>query len=420
MISHKSKSKKFSLDELVFSALSQLQVLKYDQRSIRRYQTVWRKLITFAQQQGYKGKLREQLILDFLAHYDIDSQSPVQSHKGWRRHAEYGLTLLWHYARFGYFERGKVHIAKLCIPATMQKSVSGYKKYCEEQRHLSAGTVNECIRQIGLFLDFLGKRGVKTFSHIRPEDLSDFVYSLSRYTQKTVASTISYIRVYLRYLFAQGQLKQPLSESLPSVCFPQRATIPSVWDKELIAQLLDKVDRHSPRGKRDYAILLLACRLGLRSSDIRALKLDHIDWAAETIRFVQVKTGSFLCLPLTDEVGNALIEYIKAVRPKTQHREVFLSLRPPCKPFKQNSHLYHIVRYWRELAGIHFRCPQRQGLHSLRHTLATHLLEDNTPFAVIADILGHASMASTMIYAKASIETLRQVALSLPEVEHVS
>jgi hypothetical protein len=96
MSSHAPKSKKLSLDDLIFSALSQLQVLQYNQRSIRRYQTVWRKLITFAQQQGYKVKLREQLILDFLAHHEINSQFPTQSYEGWKRHAKYGLTLLWH------------------------------------------------------------------------------------------------------------------------------------------------------------------------------------------------------------------------------------------------------------------------------------------------------------------------------------
>jgi len=417
---HIPKSKKLSLDELVFSALSQLQVLQYNQRSIRRYQTVWRKLVTFAQQQGYKGKLREQLILDFLAHHEIDSQLPIQSYEGWKRHAEYGLTLLWHYARFGYFERGKANLAKLCIPTAMQKSLHDYKRYCEEERYLSPDTVNEYIRQVGLFLDFLGKRDVNNFNQIRPEDLSDFVYSLSRYRRKTVAVAVCCVRLYLRFLFYKRQLIQDLSGSLPGVCFPERATIPSVWDKELLTQLLDRIDRHSPRGKRDYAILLLACRLGVRSSDIRALTLDHIDWAAETITFTQVKTGMALRLPLTNEVGNALIDYIKSARPKTHYREVFLSLRPPLKPFSKTSHFYHIVTYWRELAGIHFRSPQRQGLHSLRHTLATHLLEDNTPFSVIADILGHASMTSTMIYAKASIETLRQVALSIQEVEHAN
>lgn len=418
MSSHPPKSKKLSLDELVFGALSHLQVLEYDPRSIRRYQTVWRKLIKFAQQQGYKGKLREQLILDFLAHHEIDDQLPTQSLAGWKKHAEYGLKLLWHYARYGYFERVNQYAAKLSIPDSMQKSLHDYKSYCEEERHLSPGTFNEYIRQIGMFLDFLGKRDVNHFHQIRPEDLSDYVYSLSRYRQKTVALTVSSVRCYLRFLFYKGQLIHDLSESLPGVCFPEGATIPSVWDKELLTQLLDKIDRHSPRGKRDYAIVLLACRLGVRSSDIRALTLDHIDWASETITFNQVKTGMPLRLPLTDEVGNALIDYIQSVRPKTHYREVFLRLTPPVKPFSKTANLHQIVSYWRELAGIQFKSPQKHGLHSLRHSLATYMLEDDVPFSVIADILGHASMSSTMIYAKASVESLRQVALSIQEVGH--
>lgn len=213
------KLEKLSLDELVFGALSQLQVLQYNQRSIRRYQTVWRKLVTFAQQQGYKGKLREQLILDFLAHHEINSQLPIQSYEGWKKHAEYGLTLLWQYARFGYFERVKLYASKLSIPDSMQKSLHDYKRYCEEERYLSPFTVNEYIRQVGFFLDFLGKRDVYSFNQIRPEDLSDFVYSLSRYRRKTVASIVSCLRVYLRFLFYKRRLNQDLSGSLPGV-FP--------------------------------------------------------------------------------------------------------------------------------------------------------------------------------------------------------
>ena len=182
-------------------------------------------------------------------------------------------------------------------------------------------------------------------------------------------------------------------------------------------QLLNAVDRSSPRGKRDYAILLLACRLGLRMSDIRSLTLDHINWETETISITQVKTKNPLCLPLTNEVGNALIDCIKFGRPETNYREIFLRLTSPFTPFSDHS-LYAIVTYWRELAGIQFRRKQHQGLQSLRHSLATYLLENNTPFPVIADILGHASMSTTLIYAKASVESLREVALSITEVCH--
>src|SRR5690606_38524936 len=197
---HISKCQKLSLDELVFGALSQLQVHKYDQRSIRRCQTVWREMITFAQRQGDKGKLREQLILDFLAHHEISARVPAASLQGWKKHAEHALKLLWHYARFGYFERTKQHAAKLRIPGAMQKSLRDYKKYCVEERYLSPDTVNEYVRQVGIFLDFLGKRDVDNFSRIRAEDLSDFVCSRSHYGRKTIALIVSNVRQYLRFL----------------------------------------------------------------------------------------------------------------------------------------------------------------------------------------------------------------------------
>lgn len=419
MSPHRSKVKKLPLDELVFSALSQLQVLQYNPRSIRRYQTVWRKLLSYAQQHNFKGKLREQLIVDFLAHHDVDPQLPVGANKGWKLHAEYALLLLWNYVRYGYFERGKQDIRRLNVPAAMRKSLQGYKTYCEGERHLRPITVEQHLREVVGFLDFLSKRDVTHLSQIGPEDLSDFVYSLSHYRRKTVAVTVSYVRGYLQYLFYKGKLSRDLSDCVPGVYFPDKGTIPSVWDKELLAQLLEKIDRRSPRGKRDYALILLAARLGLRSTDIKNLTLDQIDWAAETITFNQSKSEMLVQLPLTDEVGAALIDYLKHVRPNSRYREVFLKLQPPIKPFSQTNHLYNIIRYWRSVAGIRFRSPQKHGLHSLRHTLATQLLEDDVPFSLIANILGHASMNSTMIYAKASIESLREVALSIPEVEDV-
>ena len=419
MTSKMYHTKNVSLDDLVFNALCQLQHLNYYQRSIRRYQTVWKKLIAFAKTTKYRGKLREQLIVDFLKYHDINDALPTDHYKGWKRHAVYSLTILWHYARFGYFERGRTVDKNLDIPAVMHRSLNDYKKYCKEIRHLSPQTIPEYMLCIGKFLTFLSKRGITKFNDVRCVDLSDFVYTLSHYKQKTVASIVSSVRVYLKFLFKEGKLRTDISEGLPNVCFPDRKRIPSVWDIELITQLLNKIDRASPRGKRDYAILILACRLGLRSSDIRQLKLDAIDWDSETISIIQNKTRTPLTLPLTDEVGNALIDYIRSARPFTDYREIFLRLRPPIKPFSEDSHLHHIVRYWREIAGIHFRSKQRGGLHSLRHSLATHLLELDTPFSVISGILGHASMSSTMIYTKTSVEMLRQVALSSKEVDHV-
>jgi len=205
---------------------------------------------------------------------------------------------------------------------------------------------------------------------------------------------------------------------VPKIRFPRDARIPSVWAHELVVRLLEALDRSSAKGKRDYAILLLACRLGLRVGDIRTLKLDQLHWEDSTIEITQSKTSTPLRLPLTSEVGEALIDYLKSGRPQTAHREVFLKVNPPFDPFVGNN-LHHIVTYWRLLAGVRFRTPQRRGIHSLRHTLATRLLEKGTAFTTIAEILGHTSLESTRIYAKADVEALRSVALDPEEVNHV-
>jgi integrase len=122
-----------------------------------------------------------------------------------------------------------------------------------------------------------------------------------------------------------------------------------------------------------------------------------------------------LQLLLTEEVGEALIDYLRAARPQTDHREVFLKLNPPFAPFSETNNLYHIVTHWRELAGNEFRSKRRHGLHSLRHTLATELLRAETPFHIISEILGHATTATTLIYAKADVEALRGAALDTEE-----
>src|SRR2546430_10584100 len=172
----------------------------------------------------------------------------------------------------------------------------------------------------------------------------------------------------------RGIPQKDLSAELPTVRVPRDATIPSVWDQELIVRLLGAVDRSSAKGKRDYAILLLACRLGFRAGDIRTLKLDNLRWAESTIEITQAKTSTPLTLPLTSEVGEALIDYLKSGRPQTTHREVFLKVNPPFDPFRENNHLHHIVKYWRLLARITFRSEEHTSELQSQSNLVCRLL----------------------------------------------
>jgi integrase len=229
-----------------------------------------------------------------------------------------------------------------------------------------------------------------------------------------VARIIADVRSFLRFLMLRGIVQTDLSGALPTVRVPREAHIPSGWAPDLLVKLLGGMDRRSAKGKRDDAIILLACRLGLRVGAIRALKLDDLPWADATLELTQSKTNTPLLLPLTEEVGAALIDYLRSGRPKTSYREVFLTLTSPVAPFSPTN-LYHIVAYWRHLAGSTFPTPPRRGLHALRHTLATQLLQAQTPLHTIGDIPGHGSVESTRLAAKADVEALRSVALELEE-----
>lgn len=330
----------------------------------------------------------------------------------------YDVKVLGDFSRDGRIVPFDTVMLKADVPSAMKKPLGDYERYCTERLHLRPNTLTARTRDIALFLHFLRSRNIRSLQEVQPDDVAAFVVSRPHVPPSTVGRCVSSVRLFLEFLAMRGAVREDLSRALPSVRVTPGATIPSAWDPELLVKLLEVVDRSSPKGKRDYAILLLAARLGLRTGDIRKLRIDDLDWEAATVDITQSKTGAALRLPLSEEVGEALIDYLRFARPETEHREVFLKLSAPFQPFTDNDHLYNIVARWRYAAKIDFRRPQRQGLHSLRHTLATQLLRAETPIHVISEILGHATTGSTLIYAKADTEGLRSVALDPEETRH--
>lgn len=416
---HCRSSENLRLERLVADALGEIERLGYDRKSRYRYRTTWEHLIEFSRGKELGDEFSADLAARFLQEYGVRDDQAVGPSVGWRRHVECGVKVLADFAKKGRLERARTKIQATQLHPTMQKTLHDYEQYCKDRLYLRPTTLCRGMTNLTIFLDFLHSRKERTLDQIQAVDLSEFVSCRDHLNPKTIAVIVSDVRSFLRFLTMRGILQKDLSAELPKIRVPRDATIPSVWDQELLVRLLGAVDRSSPKGKRDYAILLLACRLGLRTGDIRTLKLDDLRWEDSTIEITQAKTCTPLTLPLTNEVGEALIDYLKSGRPQTTHREVFLKVKPPFDPFTGNN-LHHIVTYWRLLSGITFRSSQKRGIHSLRHTLATRLLEKGTPLTTIAEILGHTSLESTRIYAKADVEALRGVALDPEEVNHAN
>jgi len=422
-------SRNISLESLVNDALGEIKRLGYSRRSGNRYRAIWEHLIEYSCRKRLGHQFSGELVARFLEEYRLTGGEIDMSGQGWRKHVVWGVSVLADFAENGRIERAFTDMEAIHLVPSMQNTLSDYVQYCKNRLQLRPGTLHERTIELTIFLNYLHSRKARTLDHIQSTDLTDFISCRAnlplvgkirrdRWLQPiTVARIVSDMRSFLGFLTMRGILQKDLSADLPSIRIARGAKIPSVWEQELVIRLLGAVDRSSAKGKRDYAILLLACRLGMRVGDIRTLKLDQINWDDMTIEVAQSKTGTPLRLPLTDEVGEALIDYLKSGRPQTEHREVFLKVNPPFDPFTGNN-LHHIITYWRLLAGIRFRSPQKRGMHSLRHTLATRLLEKETPLTTIAEILGHTSLESTRIYAKADVEALRKVALDPEEVNH--
>jgi site-specific recombinase XerD len=273
----------------------------------------------------------------------------------------------------------------------------------------AASTVRSYATVAGEFLAFTDTRGGLTGLDARVIDA--FVATLAGYQAKTVEHKLCALRSLLRFAAGESLADVAVLEAVPAAKSTRQAKIPSVWDPADVAKILAAVDRGNPCGKRDYAIILLITRLGLRGVDVKRLRFADFDWPGNQLSIVQAKTGRPVQLPLLKDVGWALIDYVQHGRPACDCPQVFVRHTAPIGPFSDQDHLHQILTKHARAAHVAVGEERRHGMHSLRHTLATRLLEEGTPVEQIADILGHQQVASTGVYLKSSLGLLAQCAL---------
>jgi integrase len=261
----------------------------------------------------------------------------------------------------------------------------------------------------GEFLGFTASRG--GLAALDGAVIGAFVATLAGYAPKTVEHKLCAVRSLLRFAVDGGLTDRRVLEAVPAARSSRQARVPSVWEAADVAKVLEAIDRGNPSGKRDFAIVLLICRLGLRAVDVKRLRFADLDWPGNRVSVVQAKTGRRVWLPLLKDVGWAIIDYVRDGRPHSDCPEVFLRHTAPIGPFSDQDHLHQILVKHARVARVLLSEQRRRGMHSLRHTLATRLMEDGTPVEQIADILGHQSVESTGVYLKSSLGLLARCAL---------
>lgn len=290
--------------------------------------------------------------------------------------------------------------------------VVGYQGFLEKVRGLSVETVKNHSATVSEFLAFVGyDDNSGCLAELDHRDIARFLQRLAeRHCRASLQHDVARLRSFLRFLAAHEVIEPGLDAQVDTARVYRGEQLPRALPWQSVRALVRCIDRSTPMGRRDYAMLLLVTTYGLRSGEVVGLRLEDVQWRANRLRIRRPKVHTPLVLPLTSEVGTALLEYLRNGRPELPYREVFLRVRTPIAPLKRTA-LTQALRSWLRRSDLQIPFT---GAHCLRHSLAIHLLRQGTSLKAIGDLLGHRSAESTCVYLRLHIEDLRAVALPLP------
>jgi integrase/recombinase XerD len=307
-------------------------------------------------------------------------------------------------------EIGAVGVSTVASPICEPAPLIGFREWMHRQRGTCAATLDNYTLPIRTLLTRLGE----DLSRLDARTLRQFVIEGSQTCGWSAAKKrTTALRMFLRYLIAEGKCPSELEGAVPTLAHWHLSALPRYLPENDVERLIASCDPASPVGRRDRVILLLLARLGLRAGDIVQLQLDDIDWKGSRI-VVSGKGRRQTPLPLTQEVGHALVSYLRSARPPTNDRAVFMRSRAPFGPFRSHCAVSVIVDRALRRAGV--ARPSRGAAHLLRHSVATSMLRHGACLKDVAALLRHQSIATTQIYAKVDVSALQAIAQPWPQV----
>ncbi|MEJ2419969.1 MAG: site-specific integrase, partial [Exilibacterium sp.] len=345
----------------------------------------------------------------------INSNHPAQylrfRYRRWRQRGE-DLFIIHNFVKF-LRNHGVVPAEKISTPklTSAERCVLGYAQYLRTERILTEATIINYTPFISRFLKDRFGDGPVYLSHLRAIDVIQFVQRQVRNLHLKRAKLLTTaLRSFLQYARYHGKTQLDLVSAVPCVANWSMPSIPRGISPDQVSQLLNHIDRRTAVGRRDYAILLLLSRLGLRSGEIASLELEDIEWEAGYLS-VHGKSGHRTQLPLPKDVGEAIVDYLRNGRPCSKCRRVFLRAKAPIRGFLSGCAVGTIARHALERAGI--KAPTK-GAHQFRHGLATQMLRQGASLEQIGELLGHKSPETTKIYTKVDLDALRTLTLPWP------
>lgn len=407
------KTRKQTFDALVEQYHDYLLSINRCADNIRHYRYEWERIKRFMslhQIEFYDRKIGERYLAYVLGEFEYSklprlSKKLVNMVDSFAKFQETGTL-----KRIGPTRKAKPKVFENMLGSTMMNFLSDITL----MYNLKSGTVTKYKTYLYKFYTFLNKEGVLGVEQINLSNTLQFFKELDPLQLSAKSHALQVVKCYLKYLHDQHLLDIDYSKDLPQYTYKQQPRLPSTFSEKEIKTLLASIDQGDAKGKRDYAMILLATKLGLRASDIVALKFENILWEQSQIKLSQQKTGKNLTLPLLPEIGNAIINYLKHGRPVSEENFLFLQVYAPYRGI--NPHILTGIVH-SNIKRAKIDCTNRKhGPHALRHSFAGGLLKAETPMPIISEALGHSHTESTMYYLRIDIITLRQCALNVPLV----
>jgi site-specific recombinase XerD len=295
--------------------------------------------------------------------------------------------------------------------SSLRRLEHAFAQYLTQERGLAQATLTSYLLIARLFVSERFGAGPFYLAELRADDITGYVLRHAHDHSSAYAKVmVTALRALFRFLYLRGEIANDLAACVPAVANWRLTSLPKSIEAEQVEQILEHCDRETVVGQRDYAILVLLARLGLRAGEVVALTLDDIYWEIGEIT-IHGKGARQDRFPLPQDVGEALVIYLREGRPSCSIRRVFVRARAPHRGFSSSAAIDNIVRSALDRAGLH---PPRKGAHLLRHTLATQMLRKGASLAEIGQVLRHQSPDTTTIYAKVDLQALRALAQPWP------
>ena len=402
---------KEQLSLLTSGVLEILRENGYKPSCIKRYSITWEYLQAYMVVKGmplYDRFIGESYLNN---RFDVkDHQELTRPQKEKVRH----IAVLTDFLEHGFIRKRRFMITPIVFVGLLGEPFNQFIEYARSTMRTES-TISRYRDRINTLYEHLAATNNQV-KDITAQNLIQYVKQVNEKKNSIDRNnTIMTIRVFFRYLCSSNLLQNNREEywmSLLKCRNIYQPKIQSVYTQEEVNALINTINRGCPQGKRDYAMILLAARYGLRVSDIVGMRHCNLDWEHNNIVVIQLKTSKKVVLPLSEEVGNAIIEYLKYGRPDIDLPYIFITAHAPYGQTTCTGMNRTISDYFR-LAGVSFK-DRKHGPHALRHSLASNLLKSNESLPVISEILGHSTSESTMSYLRVDMKLLKQCTLDVP------